>query len=82
MEFFSPPYLFRGARPTMASPPSSVSYGQPFTVSTPDAACDRKSVDASSGRGLHTPLDMNQRFVELAFMAGDGLLDHHRARRR
>jgi hypothetical protein len=38
-EIFSPPYLFKGARPTITSdPPSSVSYGQTFTVTTPNAA--------------------------------------------
>jgi hypothetical protein len=37
-EIFSPPYLFKGARPTIASAPSTVGYGQTFTVATPNAA--------------------------------------------
>ncbi len=37
-EIFSPPYLFKGARPTITSTPSSVSYGQTFPVATPNAA--------------------------------------------
>jgi len=37
-EIFSPPYLFKGARPTISSAPSTVSYGQTFTVTTPNAA--------------------------------------------
>jgi galactose oxidase len=37
-EIFSPPYLFKGARPTITSAPSSVSYGQTFSVATPNAA--------------------------------------------
>jgi Domain of unknown function (DUF1929)/Glyoxal oxidase N-terminus/Kelch motif len=37
-EVYSPPYLFKGARPTVTSAPSSVAYGQSFTVQTPDAA--------------------------------------------
>jgi hypothetical protein len=37
-EIFSPPYLFKGARPTIASVTPSVGYGQTFTVTTPNAA--------------------------------------------
>jgi hypothetical protein len=37
-EIYSPPYLFKGARPAITSAPSSVSYGQAFFVQTPDAA--------------------------------------------
>jgi hypothetical protein len=37
-EIFSPPYLFKGARPTITSVPATVPYGQPFTVATPNAA--------------------------------------------
>jgi hypothetical protein len=36
-EIFSPPYLFRGARPVITSAPATVSYGQTFTVVTPNA---------------------------------------------
>jgi galactose oxidase len=36
-EIFSPPYLFKGARPTITSAPSTVSYGQVFSVATPNA---------------------------------------------
>ena len=38
-EIFSPPYLFKGARPTITGlSSSSVSYGGTFTVTTPNAA--------------------------------------------
>jgi hypothetical protein len=37
-EIFSPPYLFKGARPTITSAPASVGYGQTFSVVTPNAA--------------------------------------------
>ena len=37
-EIYSPPYLFKGARPTITSVPASVAYEQSFTVQTPDAA--------------------------------------------
>ncbi|CAA9891409.1 putative Galactose oxidase [Candidatus Methylobacter favarea] len=36
-EIFSPPYLFKGARPTITSAPPSVSYGQSFFIKSPDA---------------------------------------------
>jgi galactose oxidase len=36
-EIYSPPYLFAGPRPEIASAPSSVSYGNAFDVSTPQA---------------------------------------------
>jgi hypothetical protein len=37
-EIFSPPYLFKGARPTITSAPASTGYGQTFAVATPNAA--------------------------------------------
>lgn len=37
-EIYSPPYLFKGARPSITAAPAAVPYGQPFFVATPDAA--------------------------------------------
>jgi galactose oxidase-like protein/Kelch motif protein len=37
-EIFSPPYLFRGVRPTITSAPTAVSHGQTFEVATPNKA--------------------------------------------
>lgn len=37
-EIFSPPYLFKGARPAITSAPPSVGHGGTFTVATPNAA--------------------------------------------
>jgi galactose oxidase len=37
-EIFHPPYLFKGARPVIASAPSTVGYGAAFTVTTANAA--------------------------------------------
>ncbi|MGH7513176.1 MAG: galactose oxidase-like domain-containing protein [Gemmatimonadales bacterium] len=37
-EIFSPPYLFKGVRPTIGSAPATVSYGQTFLVQTANAA--------------------------------------------
>jgi hypothetical protein len=37
-EIFSPPYLFKGARPSITSAPASVGYNQIFSIATPNAA--------------------------------------------
>jgi hypothetical protein len=37
-EVYSPPYLFRGARPRISAAPSQLAYGRTFTVETPDAS--------------------------------------------
>jgi hypothetical protein len=37
-EIFSPPYLFKGARPRITSAPGTVGYNQTFSVATPNAA--------------------------------------------
>ncbi|MCA1845176.1 MAG: DUF1929 domain-containing protein, partial [Actinobacteria bacterium] len=37
-EVWSPPYLFRGPRPTVARVQKGVGYGDTFSISTPDAA--------------------------------------------
>ena len=37
-EIFSPPYLFKGARPTITNAPTNVGYGDTFTLATPNAA--------------------------------------------
>src|SRR5262249_37252674 len=41
-EAFSPPYLFKGARPTLSAVPSVIGYGQQFSVQSPDAAAISK----------------------------------------
>jgi hypothetical protein len=35
-EIYSPPYLFKGARPAVTSAPGRVYYGQQFSIQTPD----------------------------------------------
>jgi hypothetical protein len=37
-EIFSPPYLFKGSRPTITSVPATVTWTQTFSVATPNAA--------------------------------------------
>jgi hypothetical protein len=72
-EVFSPPYLFKGARPSITSAPPNISYGLSFPVTTPNAT----SISTVSLVRLSTvthSTNMNQRFLRLAFsQAGGGL---------
>jgi len=72
-EIFSPPYLFRGPRPTISDAPSVLDYGTTFTVTTPDAADIAKVSFIHLGSTTHA-FDMGQRFQTLSFQAGDGAL--------
>ena len=65
-EYFSPPYLFNGARPTISSAPTSVSYGQTFTVGTPDPSAIGKVSLIALGSVTHA-MDQGERFMWLAF---------------
>ena len=73
-QFYSPPYLFNGARPAISSAPSSLTYGSTVTVNTPDAASIKSVALVSLGADTHT-LDMNQHFVPLSFTTGSGSLN-------
>jgi hypothetical protein len=72
-EIFSPPYLFKGARPTIGSAPDLVQYGAPFSVSTPDAASIASVALIRPGAVTHA-FDQDQRFLSLGFTAGGGSL--------
>jgi hypothetical protein len=72
-EVYSPPYLFKGARPTLTNAPSSIGYGQPFVVTTPEAASITNVTLIALGSVTHTQ-DWNQRFLRLSFTASPGAL--------
>ncbi|HLH02681.1 MAG TPA: galactose oxidase-like domain-containing protein [Bryobacteraceae bacterium] len=72
-EFFSPPYLFKGARPTITSAPTEWTYGSNFTVVTPDAASIAKVALIRTGAVTHF-FDENERYLPLSFQAGSGQL--------
>jgi hypothetical protein len=72
-EFFSPPYLFKGARPTIAMAPSLIHYGATFSVTTPDAATIQKAVLIRLGAATHF-FDQNTRYVPLTMQVGTGTL--------
>ena len=72
-EIFSPPYLFKGPRPVIASAPSATTYGTNISVQTPDAASIGSVVLMKLGTVTHS-FNTNQRIVPLAFTAGSGTL--------
>jgi hypothetical protein len=72
-QYFSPPYLFNGPRPTITSAPGSATYGSQVTVQTPDAASIAKVSLVSLGADSHQ-LDFDQHFVPLTFTAGAGMV--------
>jgi len=72
-EIFSPPYLFKGARPVISSAPAALTYNQAFTVQTPDAGRIASVVLIADGNVTHG-FNMNQHFVPLTFTVGSGSL--------
>jgi hypothetical protein len=78
MEIYQPSYLFDStgalaARPSITGAPSAVSYGNAFSVQTPDAASISRVVLVRNGAVTHA-FGMDQREVELAFTAQSGSL--------
>jgi hypothetical protein len=70
-EFYSPPYLFKGPRPTITQAPAQVSYGQNFFVATPDSTTIASAVLIRTGSATHF-FDMNARFVPVTFQQTAG----------
>ena len=80
MEIYKPAYLFTtdstgkviaATRPSITGSPSSISYGNTFTVQTPDAASISQAVLVRPGAPTHS-FDQEQRLVEMSFTAGSG----------
>ncbi len=65
-EIFSPPYLFKGARPDVTSVPASASLGSVVDVVTPDKSSIRAVNLLRIGSVTHT-FNMNQRINRLSF---------------
>ncbi|MDQ1026385.1 hypothetical protein QF035_003967 [Streptomyces umbrinus] len=75
LEIFSPPYLFRGGRPTIGSVSEEWQYGETVTVVTPDADSIRWASLLRNGVTTHS-FDSNQRLVDLVMARqGGGTLD-------
>jgi hypothetical protein len=72
-EIYSPPYLFKGTRPTITSAPATVQYNSTFTVQTPDAS-SIQSVALIRTPSVTHAFDQNQRFQNLSFTQSSGSL--------
>jgi len=70
-ELYSPPYLFKGARPVISSSPTSLRYGQTVFVGTAQASTIRKVTLVRLGSTTHA-FNTNQRFNQLSFVATTG----------
>ena len=69
LEVFKPPYLFKGSRPVIETVPVTVSYGQSFTVETPDALNIASVCFIAPSAATHS-FNMHQRYIGLKFSAG------------
>jgi hypothetical protein len=79
-EVFTPPYLYKqdgsgelAPRPPVTSAPATIDYGTEFEIGTADAQSIRKVALVRLGAVTHS-VDMDQRYVPLAFRAGAGTL--------
>src|SRR5262245_16735208 len=72
-EIFSPPYLFKGARPTITSSPVVANNGVAFTINTPDAASITRVTMVRLSSTTHS-FNQDQRFNTLSFTARAGEL--------
>jgi len=70
-ELFSPPYLFKGARPVISQAPTQIQYGANFSITTPDFASISKVVLIRTGATTHF-FDQNTRYIPLNFQQTSG----------
>jgi len=68
IDIFSPPYLFKGARPVIDSAPALVHHGQAFTIDTAQAPQITKVVLVRPIAATHNT-DTEQRVIQLLFHA-------------
>jgi hypothetical protein len=73
-EIYSPPYLFKGARPVISSTPATAAYGGNISVQTPDAANIASVALIKLGSVTHT-FNTDQRFLQLPFTVASGALN-------
>jgi hypothetical protein len=73
-QMYSPPYLFKGARPTITSAPATTTWGAHMTVQTPDASRIASVSFIRLGSVTHA-FNMDQRYLPLSFTLAGGTLD-------
>ena len=72
-EIYSPPYLFKGARPVISSAPGLLSYNASFSIATPNAAGIASVALLRLGSVTHH-FNPDQRYLSLSFqIAGSAL---------
>jgi hypothetical protein len=72
-EIYSPPYLFKGPRPTITDAPPSTTYGSPIKIQTPDASSIASVALVRLASNTHA-YDNDQRYVDLGFSKTSGSL--------
>lgn len=72
-EIFSPPYLFRGPRPTIARAPKRVSLGQRFEIRSPNARSINRITLVRAGSVTHS-VDTDQRALVLSHRVRQGVI--------
>jgi hypothetical protein len=72
-EILSPPYLFKGARPTISSIPAAGIYGRTISVGTPNPSGIASVTLVGLGTATHG-FNGGQRFVSLGFTQAAGAL--------
>jgi Domain of unknown function (DUF1929)/Glyoxal oxidase N-terminus/Bacterial Ig-like domain (group 1) len=72
-EVYSPPYLFKGPRPTITAAPSGVAYGEAFQVQSPEAGSITKVTFIRLGSVTHA-FDESQRLLSLSYTVSGNAL--------
>lgn len=70
IEVYSPPYLFKGRRPTVKAPPN-LAYGASYTLATTQAR-SIQTVSLLSPAAVTHSMDANQRLVDVPFVTTPG----------
>jgi hypothetical protein len=70
-EFYSPPYLFKGSRPTISQAPTQIQYKSTFFVGTPNATSIASVVLIRTGAVTHF-FDQNVRYLPLSVTQASG----------
>lgn len=71
VEIYSPPYLFRGARPVISSAPAEIGYGGNFIVRASGTAGEARAVLMRPAATTHS-VHMDQRLVALTMASRSG----------
>ena len=72
-EIYSPPYLFKGPRPTISAAPATLGYNQGFAIGSPDAGDIARVALIRPGSVTHN-VNMEQRYVPVSFAELGGML--------